>query len=84
MPAHSTLAASYILLGQTPPLPPFILLQWASPVEEQPTSATPPTAVSKQSPRPKRRHPFPDPVESMPLGGTIFKVTPGGSPSSKQ
>ena len=49
----STLAASYhILLGQTPPSPPFILLQRASPVEEQPASAIPPTPVPKQSPRP--------------------------------
>ena len=80
----STLAASYhILLGQTPPSPPFILSQRASPVEEQPTSAAPPTPVPKQSPRPKRQHPSPDPVESMPLGRTTLKVTPGGPPSSK-
>ena len=81
----STLAASYhILLGQTPPSPPFILLLRASPVEEQPASATPPAPVPKQSPRPKRWHPSPDPVESMPLGGTTLKATLGGPPSSKQ
>ena len=75
---RSALAASYhILLGQTPP---FILLQRASPVEEQPTSATPPTPVPKQSPRPKRQHPSPNPVESMFLGGTTLKVTLGGPP----
>ena len=51
----SALAASYhLLLEQTPPSPPFILLQRASPVEEQPISAFLPTPVPKQSPRPKR------------------------------
>ena len=81
----SALAASYhILLGQTPPSPPFILSQRASPVEEQLASVTPPRSVPKQSPRPKRWHPSPDPVGSMPLGWTTLKVTPGGPPSSKQ
>ena len=83
----SALAASYhILLGQTPPSPPFILLQRASPVEEQPALATPPTTVPKQSSWPKRQHPSPDPVESMPLGGITLKMTLGGppAPSSKR
>ena len=72
----STLATSYhILFGQTPLLPPLILLQRPSPVEGQPTSAAPPTPVPEQSPRPKRWHPSPDPVESMPLGGTTLKAT---------
>ena len=80
----SALAASHhILLGQTPLSPPFVLLQRASPVEEQPTSAIPPTPVPKQSPRPKRWHPSPDPIESMPPGRTTSKVTLGGTPSSK-
>ena len=77
-----TLATSYhILLGQTPPSPPFVLLQRASPVEEQPTSAIPPTSVCKQSPRPKRQHPSPDPMEGIPLGRTTSKVTLGGPPA---
>ena len=59
-----------------PPLPPFVLSQRASPVEELPTPAAPPTPVPKQSPRPKRWHPSPDPVESMPLGGTTSKANP--------
>ena len=89
MSAHQQLkgilAASYhILLGQTPPSPPFVLLQRASPVEEQATSAIPPTPVPKQSPRPKRQHPSPDPMESTPLGETKSKMTLGGPPSSKQ
>ena len=81
----STLVASYhLLLGQTPPSHPFILLQRASPVEEQPASAASPTPVPKQSPRPKRQHPSPDPVDSTPLGRTTSKVTTEGPLSSKQ
>ena len=80
----SALAASYhILLGQTPPSSPFVLLQRASPVEEQPISATPAAPVSQLSPRPKRQHPSLDPVESTPLGRTTLKATPGEPPSSK-
>ena len=61
------LATSYhILLGQTSPSPPLTLPQKTSPVEEQPTTATSPTSVTKQSPMSKRQHPSPDPVESMP------------------
>ena len=81
----STLATSYhILLGQTPPLPPLTLPQRTSPMEGQLTSAAPATPVPEQSPRPKRWHPSPDPVESMPLGRTTPKVTQGGPPSSKR
>ena len=53
-------------------------------MEEQPNSAAPPTPAPKQSPRPKRWHPSPDPVESMPLGRTTLKVTLGRPPSSKR
>ena len=53
-------------------------------MEEQPTSAVPPTPAPKQSPRPKRWHPSPDPVESTPLGGTTPKVILGRPPSSKR
>ena len=53
-------------------------------MEEEPTSATPPTPAPKQSPRPKRWHPSPDPVESMPLGRTTSKATLRGPPSSKR
>ena len=81
----SALATSYhTLLGQTPPSPPLAQLQRTSPVEEQPTSAAPSTPVPKQSPRPKRWHPSPDPGENMTLGGTTLKATPGGPPSSKR
>ena len=81
----STLATSYhILLGQTPLLPPLTLPWRTSPVEEQPTPAGPPTPVPKQSPRPKRWHPSPDPVERMPMGRTTPKATLGGPPSSKR
>ena len=81
----STLVASYhLLLGQTPLSHPFVLLQRASPVEEQPSSATSPAPVPKQSPRPKRQHPSPGPVESMLLGKTTSKATSEGALSSKQ
>ena len=78
------LVASYhILLGQTPMSHLFALSQRTSPVEEQSTPATPPMPVPKQSPRPKRWHPSPDPVESMPLGRTTSKIMLEGPPSSK-
>ena len=80
-----TLAASYhILLGQTPLSPPLILPQRTSPMEEQPTAAISPTLAPKQSPRPKRWHPSPDPVESTPIGGATPKATLGGPPSLKR
>ena len=51
MALKNAMATSYhILLGQTPPSPPFILLQRTSPVEEQPAPATPLTSVPKWSP----------------------------------
>ena len=81
----STLATSYhILLGQTPLLPPLIPPQRSSPVEEQHTLAASPTPVPKQSLRPKRQHPSPDPVKSTPMGGTTLKATLGGPPSCKR
>ena len=80
-----TLAASYhILLGQIPLLPLLILPQRASPMEEQPTTAGSPTLVPKQSPRPKRWHPLPDPMESIPIGGATPKATSGGPSSPKR
>ena len=80
----SALATSYhILLGQTPPSPPLALPQRTSPVEGQLTSTTPPTPVPEQSPRPKRWHTSPDPVQSMPLGGTTLKATVGGPPAPR-
>ena len=63
---------------------PFTLSQRASPVEKQSAPAAPPMPVPKQSPRPKRQHPSPDPVESMLLGRTTSKTTLEGPPSSKQ
>ena len=62
---------------------PFTLSQGTSPVEQQSAPAAPPAPVSKQSSRPKRQHPSPDPVDSMPLGGTTSKATLEGPPSSK-
>ena len=52
---RGALGASYhLLLGQTPPLPSVILPPRTPPVEEQTSSATPPTLMPTQSPRPKR------------------------------
>ena len=53
-------------------------------MEEQPTMAAPPTLVPKQSHRPKRWHPSPDPVESMSMGRTTQKATLGGPLSPKR
>ena len=50
-------------------------------MEEQPTAATLPTPVPKQSPRPKKQHPLLHPVESMPLDRTTLKATLGGPTS---
>ena len=81
----SALATSYHnLLGQTPPLPLLALPQRTLPVEGQLTFTALATPAPEQSPRPKRQHPSPDPVESIPLGGTTPKVTSGGPPSSKR
>ena len=78
------LVASYdILMGQAPTSHPFTLSQGASPVEQLSTPAAPPMPAPEQSPRPKRWHPSPDPVDSMPLGRTMFKATSEGLPSSK-
>ena len=81
----SILTTSYhISLGQTPLLPPLAPPQRTSPVEEQPTMAAPPMLAPKQSHMPKRWHPSPDPVESMPMGRTTQKATLGGPPSPKR
>ena len=74
----------HVLLGQTPPSPPLILPQKIPPVEEQSTTATSPTPVPKQSLRPKRQHPLPEPMGSMPMGGATLKATLGGLPSPKR
>ena len=60
---------------------PFTLPKGTSPVEQQSALATPPVPVPKQSPRPKRWHPSPDPVDSTPLGGTMSKATLEGPPA---
>ena len=54
MVKNALVTSYHILLGQTPPSPPFVLSQRASPVKEQLASATPPASVPEWSPRPKR------------------------------
>ena len=79
------LVTSYhLLLGQTPPSPPLVLPQKTSPLEEQPTAATSPSPAPKQSPRSKRQHLLPDPMESMPMGRTTPKANLGGPTSTKK
>ena len=53
-------------------------------MEEQPTSAAPPTPVPKQSPRPKRQHPSSDPVESMPKGQKHSEGYSGRTPQLQE
>ena len=55
-----------------------------SPVEEQPPSAAPPTPMPKESPRLKRQHPLPEPMESMSMGCTTRKAMLGGPPRPKK
>ena len=84
-PLKSTLATSHhILLGQIPLSPPLIPPQRTSPMEEQLTATISPTLVPKQSPKPKRQHPLPYPVEITPIGGATPKATLGEPPSPKR
>ena len=80
----SILATSYhLLLGQTPPSPTLTPPWRTSPMEEQPTTAALPKLAPKQSHRPRRWHPSPDPVESMLLSGTTQKATLRGPPAPR-
>ena len=76
-------APYHILMGQAPTSHPFTLSQGASPTEQPSASATP-SPAPEHSPRPKWQHPSPDPVDDMPLGGTMARATLEGPPSSKQ
>ena len=79
-----TLVASYhIVMGQALTSHPFSLSQGASPAKQPSASAAPPAPVPEHSPRPKRQLPSPDPMDSIPLGGTMSKATVEGPPSSK-
>ena len=78
------LVASYhILMGQAPMSHPFTLSQGACPVKQLSASAAPPAPVPEQFPRPKRWHPSPDPVDSMPLGGNYVQGSLRRASSSK-
>ena len=84
MPAQwSSKAASYhISLGQTPTSHPFTLSQGASPVE-QPSTPAAPVPAPKQLPWPKRQHPSPDPVDSLPLAKPHPRQPQKGPPAPK-
>ena len=77
-------ASYYLLMGQAPISHPFTLSQGASPIEQPSALVASPSAVPEHSPRPKQKHPSPDPVDYMPLGGTMSKATLERPPSSKQ
>ena len=84
-PLRGALAASYhLLLGQAPPSPPLILPPRTHSMEEQPSTATPPTPTSKQSPRPKRWFPSPELMGNTPLGGATLAATLGGPSNPKK
>ena len=69
-------ATSYhVLLGKTPPSPPFILLQRASPVEEQPASATPHISAWTV-PSAQKMMPFPRSHGEHAFGWNHFKSNP--------
>ena len=84
-PLRGALAASYhLLLGQAPPSPPLILPPRTPSVEEQPSTAAPPTPTPKQSPRLKRWLPLPELMGNMPLGGATLAAALGGPPNPKK
>ena len=84
-PLRGALAASYhLLLGQAPQSPPLILPPRTLPTEEQPSTAAPPMPPPKQSPRPKRWLPLPEPMGNMPLGRATPGAALGGPPYPKK
>ena len=80
----SALVASYhVLLGQTLMSHPFSLSQGASSSEQVSAPMAPSPPVPEHSPRLKWQHPSLGPVDVLPPGGTTYKATPEGPPSSK-
>ena len=74
-PLRESLATSYhVLLGQSSLSPPSVLPAKAPLVEEQPPTATPLTPAPKQSPRPKRQLPSPEPQGSMSIDVTAQRL----------
>ena len=79
------LTTSYhILLGQSPLSSPSAPPARTSPVEEQPSAATSPRPVPKQSPWPKRWHPLPELWGSMSIDETSPQATQEGPSSSNR
>ena len=70
----------HILMGQALTSHLFTLSQGASPVKQPSAPGAPPSLAPECSPRPKRQHPYPDPMDDMPLGGTMSKATLEGPP----
>ena len=74
----------HLLLGPAPPSPPLVLPPRTPSTEEQPSTATPPMPMPKQSPRLKRWHPLPELMGNTPMGGATPAATLGGPPSPKK
>ena len=67
---RGAMATSYhLLLGQAPTSSPTIPPHKAHPAEEQPSMAALLAPTPKESPRPKRHHPSPEPMGSTPAVG---------------
>ena len=82
---RGVLAVSYhLLLVQTPPSPSLIQPPGTPPVEEQTSSAAPPMLTPKQSLRPKRYHPSPEPMGDILLGRATLAAAMGGPPHPKK
>ena len=77
-------ASYYLLMGQATTSHPSALLQGASPTEQLFAPVAPSSPVPQHSPWPRWQDPSQDPVEDVPLGGTMSKATSEGPPSSKQ
>ena len=84
-PLRGAMATSYhLLLRQAAPSSPPILPPKAHPAEEHPSMATSLAPTLKQSPRLKRCHPLPEPMESTPMDGATPAATMGGPPNPKK
>ena len=70
----------HILLGEAPVSHPFTLPQGTSPAEQQSAPVAPPVPVPKQSPTPKRQHPFLRPCGQHAFGQNHIQDNLGRSP----
>ena len=82
---HGVLVASYhILLEHAPMSHLFSIPQGAPPFPPGSAPGTSSLPTPKHSPRPKQWHHSPDPMDVLPLGGTMYQATPKGPSTSKR